>query len=145
MRMAVDLHKLGQRTLTIDCDVIQADGGTRTASITGAYVALLLALRKLKKTGQVTDDFPVRALAAVSVGYVNNTPLLDLSYVEDRVAEVDLSVVMTEQDEFIEIQGTAERQPFSRQKLEQLLSLACRGIHELIEMQKRVIQDYESH
>lgn len=142
LRMAVNLQQLESKTLTIDCDVLQADGGTRTAAITGAYVALVLALRKLKQTGAIDEDIPTTAVAAVSVGIVRGEPYLDLTYEEDHQAEVDLNVVMTERGEYIEIQGTAEAQPFSRSQLDQLLDFARKGILELIELQKQALRDY---
>jgi ribonuclease PH len=142
LRMALDLQQLGPRTLTIDCDVLQADGGTRTAAITGASVALALALRKLQHSGLLTAEFHPLAIAAVSVGILNGEPVLDLSYDEDRKAEVDMNVVMTEQGEFIEIQGTAELRPFSRSRLDHLLGYAQKGIQELIGLQKEALEIY---
>jgi ribonuclease PH len=137
--MAVDLQQIGSRTLTIDCDVLQADGGTRTAAITGSYVALMLALRRLRRNGKIQDTIRSNAIAAVSVGIVDGVPYLDLNYEEDRRAEVDLNVVMMETDEFIELQGTAEMHPFSRSKLDQLLAYAQQGIHELLEKQRQAL------
>jgi ribonuclease PH len=131
LRPAVDLHALGERMLTVDCDVLQADGGTRTASVTGAYLALKLAVAKLLRDRIVTTS-PLRvAVAAVSVGIVNGEPRLDLNYDEDSKAEVDFNVVMTSAGDFVEVQGTAEGKPFSRQAMDGLLQLADGGIREL--------------
>ncbi|HHY12118.1 MAG TPA: ribonuclease PH [Firmicutes bacterium] len=139
LRAAVDLTALGERTVWIDCDVIQADGGTRTASITGGFVSLVLALAKANETGQWAK-FPVMDyVAAVSVGIYQGVPLLDLCYAEDSAADVDMNIVMTGNGEFIEIQGTAEQSPFSRSNLQELLALAQQGIEGLMEMQKRAL------
>ncbi len=139
LRAVVDMEALGERTVWIDCDVLQADGGTRTASITGSYAALYLALQKLKEQGIITE-IPIKDyVAAISVGIVDGIPVLDLEYVEDSQAEVDMNVVMTGQGEFIEIQGTAEGKPFSRQEMDQLLLLAEKGIRELIEIQTGIL------
>jgi ribonuclease PH len=139
LRTAVDLDLLSERTIWVDCDVIQADGGTRTASITGAFVAMVQALDRLVADGAITH-LPVRSsLAAVSVGIVRGTPMLDLDYSEDSRAEVDFNVVMNERSEFIELQGTAEREPFSRGFLDELLVLAEAGISELIAIQEEAI------
>ncbi len=139
LRAVVDLSTLGERTLIVDCDVLQADGGTRTAAITGGYVALFQALSNLKKKG-VLEEIPLKAaVAAVSVGIVDGEVLLDLCYDEDYRAEVDFNVVMTDKGEFVEIQGTAETRPFSREIMDSLLSLAEKGIKELFQIQKRVI------
>jgi ribonuclease PH len=136
LRGCVDLKALGERTLTLDCDVLQADGGTRTAAITGAWVALKRACKTLRAQGLLKTD-PVRmGLAAVSVGIVNGQPLLDLDYEEDSHAEVDANVVMTDRGEFVEVQGTAEGKPFSRARLEELLALAEKGITELLAIQR---------
>ena len=136
LRAAVDMHRLGERTFTVDCDVLQADGGTRTAAITGAYVALHHALNALKNNGDL-DDIPVKSgVAAVSVGVVDGAAVLDLCYEEDHRAEVDFNVVMTHEGEFIEVQGTAEDGTFSRARLDELLSLAEVGITRLSEIQK---------
>jgi ribonuclease PH len=139
LRAIVDLSMLGERTIWIDCDVIQADGGTRTASITGAYVALwdacqLLFDRKLIKDLPILDN-----VAATSVGIVNGTPSLDLCYSEDSAADVDMNIVMTGKGEFVEIQGTAEENPFSREQTDQLLNLAADGIGQLIRLQNRMM------
>jgi ribonuclease PH len=136
LRAVVDMQKLGPRTITLDCDVIQADGGTRTASITGAYVALRRACAQLVRRGVLAED-PVRtAVAAVSVGVVGGEILLDLCYEEDSRAEVDFNVVMTAQHEFIEVQGTGEGGVFSRQTMDALISLAQQGIDELLAIQQ---------
>lgn len=140
LRAVVDMGRLGERTVWIDCDVIQADGGTRTASVTGSFVALALALQKLKDRG-VIESIPLKDyVAAVSVGIVEGTPLLDLEYVEDSNADVDMNVIMTGSGEFVEIQGTGEKSVFSRQDLDLLLTLARKGIDELITLQKSIIE-----
>jgi ribonuclease PH len=141
LRAIADLKALGERTLTIDCDVLQADGGTRTAAITGAYVAFALASKQLLKNGKITRPLTTNQVAAVSVGIVENTPLLDLKYDEDSSAEVDMNVVCTGDGRFIELQGTAEREPFSRDQMAELLALASRGIELLISVQKSVIAE----
>ncbi len=139
LRAVVDMQKLGPRTITLDCDVIQADGGTRTASITGAYVALHRACTKLVQRG-VLEEHPVRtAVAAVSAGVVGGEILLDLCYEEDSRADVDFNVVMTAEHEFIEVQGTGEGGVFSRQTMDALISLAQQGIDELLTMQKMYV------
>src|SRR5262249_53709083 len=123
LRAAIELEKLGERQIWIDCDVIEADGGTRTASITGAFVAMSLAIQKLRATNKISQN-PIRShVAAVSVGVINGTPMLDLDYGEDSNAFVDFNIVMTDQDEFVEIQGTAERHPFGTDALTRLLEL----------------------
>lgn len=137
LRSVVDLEKLGERTIWIDCDVIQADGGTRTASITGAYAALEDAVGKLLEQG-VIDENPLCAnVAAVSVGVRDGRPILDLCYLEDSGAEVDMNVVMNERGEIIEIQGTGEERPFTRSEFDQMMQLAKKGIGELIQAQKQ--------
>lgn len=142
LRAAVDLDALGERSFTVDCDVLQADGGTRTTSITGAYVALYIALSNLKKKG-VYKVLPMKcAVAATSVGVVDRIRLLDLCYDEDSRAGVDFNVVMTDRGEFVELQGTAEGKPFSREMIDQLLSLAEKGIKELFEEQKKALAGY---
>lgn len=139
LRAVVDLKTLGERQITIDCDVIQADGGTRTASITGAFVALTDAINHLIANGKLTAS-PIReAVAAVSVGIVGDTPLLDLDYLEDSNCETDMNVVMTATGKFIEIQGTAEGEAFSRSEMNSLLDLAEKGISELIALQKQAL------
>ena len=139
LRAAVDLEKLGERTLIVDCDVIQADGGTRTAAITGGYTALALALRRLIAAGQVSSRVLRTAVAAVSVGVVQDEPLLDLCYAEDSQAEVDFNVVMTGQGQYVEVQGTAEGQPFARSQMAALLDLAEKGIGELLVAQRKAL------
>jgi ribonuclease PH len=138
LRTAVDLTAIGERTLWIDCDVIEADGGTRTASITGAFVALKRATERLLHAGKIAKD-PIRThVAAVSVGVVGGVPMLDLNYAEDSSADVDFNLVMTDRDEFVEIQGTAERHPFAGPVLEDLLRLGRKGIAELLDTQRAV-------
>jgi ribonuclease PH len=139
LRAVVDTSLLGERTIAIDCDVIQADGGTRTASITGAYVALALALRHLSKFGVLKKSPLVDSVAAISVGIVAGEPLLDLNYEEDSRADVDMNIVMTGGGKFIEVQGTAEHAPFGESQMEQMIALAKQGIAELIELQKKAI------
>lgn len=135
LRAVVDLKKLGERTVTVDCDVIQADGGTRTASITGGYVALADAIRKLLDDGILKASPLTGAVASVSVGIFQGMPVLDLDYAEDSNAETDMNVVMTDGGQFIEVQGTAEGHPFSEQEMNQMLVLARQGIHSLCEQQ----------
>jgi len=139
LRAVADMKALGERTITIDCDVLQADGGTRTAAITGAYVAFALANRRLLENGKISRSAMMNQVAAVSVGMVDNTPLLDLKYDEDSRAEVDMNVVCTGDGRFIEVQGTAEREPFSRSQMDDLLELARQGIATLIGIQKMAI------
>jgi ribonuclease PH len=140
LRSVVDMQALGERSVLIDCDVIQADGGTRTASITGAYLALVHALRQIKKQGLI-ETMPVKDyLAAVSVGIVNGKPALDLCYAEDSKAEVDMNLVMTGDGRIVEIQGTAEGEPFSKVDLARLLALGEKGIKALIKKQKEVLK-----
>ncbi len=142
LRAVVDLPALGERTLTIDCDVIQADGGTRTASITGAYVALGIAVGKLLKSG-VLKKSPLRDnVAATSVGIHQGTPLLDLCYEEDSAAEVDMNLVMTGAGKFIEVQATAEQLPFDDPQLADLISLAKAGIASLIQLQNEALSGH---
>jgi ribonuclease PH len=139
LRAVVDMTKLGSRTITLDCDVLQADGGTRTASITGAYVALHRACSQLVKKG-ILLEHPVRtAVAAVSVGVVGGVVLLDLCYEEDSRADVDFNVVMTAEHEFVEVQGTGEGSVFSRATMDTLINLAGQGIFELLEIQKKYV------
>src|SRR5947209_16999752 len=138
MRSVVDMNILGERTVMLDCDVLQADGGTRTASITGAYVALSQALRQLVRFG-VLKSMPLRdCVAATSVGIVAGTPMLDLAYDEDSQADVDMNVVMTGGGRFIEVQATAEHTPFDDTQMNELIGLARAGIGQLVEMQKKV-------
>ncbi len=139
LRTVIDLSRLGSRTIWIDCDVIEADGGTRTASITGAYVALSLAVQKLKLNGLLSVDPLIRSVAAVSVGIVGGEALLDLCYAEDSKADVDMNFVMTGDGKFVEVQGTAEAEPFSKSQLEQLNDLAWRGIAELTRLQREAL------
>ena len=140
LRAGVDLDKLGERVIYVDCDVLQADGGTRTASITGAYVAVALGVQKWLKEGRLEQDPMLHRIAAVSVGIVNDTPMLDLCYGEDSAAQVDMNLVMNEAGEFIEVQGTGEGRAFSRSELEELLSLAEGGIRTLMEKQRETEQ-----
>ncbi|MFA6659069.1 MAG: ribonuclease PH [Victivallaceae bacterium] len=140
LRSVIDLEKIGQNTIYIDCDVIDADGGTRCAGITGASLALQLAFRSAKWQRMFGGVNPMReGIAAVSVGMVNGQPMLDLCYEEDSRADVDCNVIMTESGKFVEIQGTAEREPFSKEQLEQMLSLADSGIRKIFDIQKSVI------
>ncbi len=136
LRAVVDLDKMGERTIWVDCDVLQADGGTRTASITGAYVALVDAINFLISEGDLEESPLNGFMAATSVGIVDGEPMLDLCYEEDFSAQVDMNIVMTENGKIIEIQGTAEENPFSREELDSLYNLAEKGIRELIEEQK---------
>ena len=139
LRAVVEMNRLGERTVYLDCDVIQADGGTRTASITGSFVALMLALRKLYNNGKIAAPLPVKDyVAAVSVGIINGEPLLDLDYAEDSRAEVDMNIVRTGSGHFIEIQGTAESKPFTQAQMEQMTALATRGIDQLLDEQRSV-------
>ena len=139
LRAVIDLSMLGERTIQIDCDVIQADGGTRTAGITGAFVALHDALATLQQRGLITHD-PVRDfVAAVSVGIVEGVPVLDLDYAEDSTCDTDMNVVMTGAGGFVEVQGTAEGAPFSQAQMDALMQLAQRGIRELIAKQKKAL------
>jgi ribonuclease PH len=139
LRAAVNLQALGERMIIVDCDVIQADGGTRTASITGGLVALHLALRRLVLDGLVSENVFGPLVAAVSVGLVDGEAMLDLCYEEDSRAAVDFNVVMNANGEFIEVQGTAEGQPFSKSRLDELLDLAKRGIDQLITLQRQAL------
>jgi len=139
LRSVVNLNEFGERSIWIDCDVIQADGGTRTASITGAYVALVDAFRKMMKEG-IMENIPIRdSVAAVSIGKVGGTILLDLNYEEDSRAEVDMNVVMTGRGGFVEIQGTAEGSVFSKEEMDDLIRMAQKGIRELTRIQKKVL------
>lgn len=141
LRMAIDLDALGERMITVDCDVLQADGGTRTASITGAYVALVLALRDLINSGEIPETVLKPSVAAISVGIVNGEPHLDLCYEEDSQAEVDFNVVMDGEGRFIEVQGTAEGAPFDRKTLDRLLDMARDGVQEIMKIQRSVLND----
>jgi ribonuclease PH len=140
LRAAVDFKKLGENTITIDCDVIQADGGTRTAAITGACVALVDAFRHMQREKIINSDPLVQMVASVSVGVVDGEPVLDLDYPEDSSADTDMNVIMTEGGEFIEVQGTAEGAPFNRADLDAMLELASGGIMELIALQKAALE-----
>ena len=139
LRRAVDLDRLGEATLVVDCDVLQADGGTRTAAINGAYIALALALQHLASQGVVPLEALLPPIAAISVGIVAGHPMMDLSYEEDARAEIDLNVVMNAQQQFIEVQGTAEGHAIERATLDQLLDLATEGIRELTRVQREVL------
>lgn len=139
LRSVTDLSKLGERTITLDCDVLQADAGTRTASITGGYIALTLAVRGLVDAGKIAADVLTDSVAAVSVGIVDGQPLLDLCYDEDAGAQVDFNVVMTGSGAFVEVQGTAEGEPFSRRDLDALLDLAAGGITDLTRIQHEAL------
>jgi ribonuclease PH len=141
LRSVTKLDAIGERTIWIDCDVIQADGGTRTASITGAFVALALAVRRIRANGLVGSIPILDFLAATSVGIVDGTPVLDLSYEEDSRADVDMNVVRTGRGKYVEVQGTAEHEPFDRDQLDRLLALADEGIHRLIDLQRELVGD----
>lgn len=140
LRAGFDLDLLHKRTLIVDCDVIQADGGTRTAAITGGYLALTLAIADLVKEGKIPQGVFLPPVAAVSVGLIGNQALLDLNYQEDAQADADLNIVMNAEGDFIEVQGTAEGRVFSREELDQLLDLAEKGIRELLEYQSEYIK-----
>jgi ribonuclease PH len=140
LRAVANMTAFGERTVTLDCDVLQADGGTRTASITGAYVAFALACRRLLRAGKITRNPLGQEVAAVSVGIVDGTPLLDLKYDEDSRAEVDMNIVCTGDGRFIEVQGTAEGQPFTREQMDEMLALARLGIERLILAQRAAIE-----
>lgn len=139
LRAAVDLKKLGENTITIDCDVIQADGGTRTASVSGACVALVDALSWLLEKKKIKNDPLVGLIASVSVGLYKGTPVLDLDYAEDSNADTDMNVVMTQQGGFVEIQGTAEAEPFTLEQQQAMLVLADKGIREIVQQQQKVL------
>ena len=140
LRAVFDLKKLGERTIHLDCDVIQADGGTRTASITGAFVAAQDAVNTLMAAGKLTESPIHQTVAAISVGIVQGTPLLDLEYTEDSACDTDMNVVMTSAGHFIEVQGTAEGAAFSRKEMDALLQLAEKGIAELIQLQQQALK-----
>ncbi len=144
-RSVVDLQALGERTIWVDCDVLQADGGTRTAAISGGFVALAIALEKLKKAFTIELPLWHEHVAAVSVGIVDGRILLDLCYEEDKAAEVDMNVVATESGKLIEVQATAEQQPFSNYALQQMLSLAKKAIKDIIDLQRKAVADTLSH
>ncbi len=139
LRACVDRKALGERTITLDCDVLQADGGTRTAAITGAYVALVDAVRFLRKKGEINKDPIFGAVAAVSVGIWRGMPVLDLDYAEDAACDTDMNVVMNDGGGFIELQGTAEGHAFRREELDSLLALAARGVSELLQHQREAL------
>jgi ribonuclease PH len=140
LRAVVDLKKLGERTVQVDCDVIQADGGTRTASITGAFVALHDAVNKLMKAGKIQESPLKDFVAAISVGIYQGTPVLDLDYAEDAACDTDMNVVMLGNGHFVEVQGTAEGHAFTRAEMDELLELAKSGIAELISLQRAVLE-----
>lgn len=139
LRAAVDLTQLGERTITIDCDVIQADGGTRTAAITGGFVALSLAVKSLVASGTLLTNPILHQVASISVGIVNDQAVLDLDYAEDSTAQTDMNVVMVDDGRFIEVQGTAESQPYTLHELQSMLALAQQGINELFVLQRQVL------
>jgi ribonuclease PH len=143
LRGVVNLDKLGERTIKIDCDVIQADGGTRTASITGGFIALILALKKIKKSGLIKKIPVTDYVAAISVGIYKDELLLDLDYAEDANAEMDMNVVMVGKGKFIEVQGTAEGKAFSKGEMDKLLDLAKNGVKELVAIQKKSVGQWE--
>ncbi len=140
LRAAVDLSALGERTVLVDCDVIQADGGTRTASITGGFVAMSLAIHKLLEKGLLSESPVLHGVGSVSVGIYQGHPVLDLDYAEDSTAETDMNLVMNEQGDFIEVQGTAEAAPFSMTEMNAMLALGQKGIAELIHLQKTCLE-----
>jgi len=144
-RSVVDLAALGERTVWVDCDVLQADGGTRTAAISGGFVALAIALERIRKAFSIESPLWREHVAAVSVGIVDERILLDLCYEEDRRAEVDMNVAATESGKLVEVQATAEGPPFSNRALQRMLSLAKKGIRDIIEMQKKAIREGISH
>ncbi len=139
LRSALDLAKLGERTMFVDCDVLQADGGTRTAAVVGGWVAVALAIRSLRDVGTLVHDPLTRQVAAVSVGMVDDRPLLDLDYTEDVRAQTDMNVVMASEGDFVEIQGTAEKRPFARGQLDQMLDLAQGGLRTLFAAQREAL------
>lgn len=139
LRAVIDLEKLGERTILIDCDVIQADGGTRTTAVTGAFVALADALYRLQENGLIKGPLLKDFVAAVSVGSVEGNLMLDLNYAEDSMADVDMNVVMTGSKKFVEVQGTAEEVPFDKEQLDRMLHLAMRGIEQLVDLQVQLL------
>ena len=141
LRAAIDLKKLGERTITLDCDVLQADGGTLTAAITGSYVALVLAVEHLIQRRQIRASPLVAQIAAISVGVVRGEAVLDLNYAEDSRADVDCNIVQTADGRLIEVQSTAEGEPITREQLDQLLDLASKGIGELVEQQRKLLKN----
>jgi ribonuclease PH len=140
LRTCIDLSQLGERSILVDCDVVDADGGTRTASITGAYVAVMLALKKIQLKSPSLVPLVKMGVAAVSVGIVKGVPCLDLNYEEDKDAEVDMNIVRTSSQRFIELQGTAEGVPFDDEAMQNLVALGKKGIQELLEIQKKVLE-----
>ena len=143
LRSVVDLDQLGERTIWIDCDVIQADGGTRTASITGAFIAMVEAMKWMKEN-RLIEKIPLKSfMSAVSVGILGEDVVLDLPYAEDSIAKVDMNIVMTDRGEYIEVQGTGEDSPFMPEQLQNMLELAAKGCRELIQMQKEILGDLE--
>ncbi len=139
LRAVIDLAKLGERTVLIDCDVIQADGGTRTTAVTGAFVALADALHRLQESSLIKGPLLKDFVAAVSVGSVEGNLMLDLNYAEDSMADVDMNVVMTGAKKFVEVQGTAEEVPFDKEQLDRMLHLAMRGIEQLVDLQRQLL------
>lgn len=142
LRAVVDMHALGERTIWLDCDVIQADGGTRTAAITGSFVALALAVDKLLKDKVISTPPLLDFIGAVSVGIVDGEPRVDLNYEEDSSAQVDMNIVMTGRGQFVELQGTAEAKPFSREELDLLIELGRVGVRRLIQKQQEVLTEF---
>ena len=140
LRAAVDMDKLGERMITVDCDVLQADGGTRCASITGGMVALEIAVRRLMRDKVISDDPIIHRIAAVSVGVCGGKPTLDLDYVHDSTADVDFNVVMTDDGRFVELQGTAEHEPFGADALDALIALARKGLKKIFALQKNAVK-----
>jgi ribonuclease PH len=141
LRACIDLEKLGERSITVDCDVIQADGGTRTASITGGFIALAIAVNKLIAEGKLPENPILSNVAAISVGIVGDKPMIDLKYTEDAAAQVDMNVIMNADGEYVEVQGTGEEATYSRAELNAMLDLAEQGIKELVEMQNKAIEE----
>ncbi len=141
LRGVTDLRRLGERTIVIDCDVIQADGGTRAAAVTGGFVALADSVALLRDLGKIKEDPLLDSVAAISVGTVEGRVLLDLCYAEDAIAEVDMNVVMTGAGRFVEVQGTAEESPFSKEELDTMLAVAARGVRELVRLQQRLLAE----
>lgn len=141
LRACINLKKLGEKTVILDCDVIQADGGTRTASITGAYIALEIAVKKLLMEGKIKENPLISQIAAISVGVVGGEVMLDLKYTEDSAAEVDMNVIMNSENRFVEVQGTGEEATFTRDELNKLLDSAEKGIKELFEIQKTAVEE----
>jgi ribonuclease PH len=139
LRSVTRLPELGERTIWVDCDVLQADGGTRTASITGGFVAMVLAMQKMREAGQIKTIPVLDYVAATSVGVVGGMPMLDLAYEEDSRADVDMNIVKTGDGRFIEVQGTAEGAPFERQALDDLMALGDKGIQELVALQRTIV------